>query len=302
MRSLMKTAPPTATADHIPTFDLYGEVPGGAALPLPHIETIAARSRLHDWDIRPHRHRTLHQLLLIGAGGGAVRVEGREAPFGAPTLIVMPAGLVHGFRFEPDTEGFVLTIPDAFLVAAGLSGAEPPPGLSEPLALALDAETLARVQGAFSELQDELRLPRPERSRAVAAHLALVLVAVTRLNATRARAGAKPSADMALVARFGQLIEEQLSAHLPVADFSAALKVTERQLTGACRRTLGLSPLQVVHRRLLIEAKRRLAYTGLSVAEVGFGLGFADAGYFSRFFTRREGMSPSAFREAAGGG
>ena len=300
MRAKVKPARVEVRSDQIPTFELYGELPGETALPLPHIETIAARSRLHDWDIRPHRHRALHQLLLINAGGGAVTVEGRDLAFGAPTLIAMPAGLVHGFRFEPDTEGFVLTAPDAFLAAAGLAGAEAPPGLAEPLVIALDPETLARVRAAFGELQDELRLPRLERSRAVAAHLALILVAAARLNATRARAVAKPSSDMALITRFGQLIEEQLLAHWPVADFAAALKVTERQLTGACRRMLGMSPLQVVHRRLLIEAKRRLIYTGLSVTEVGFGLGFSDAAYFSRFFTQREGLSPSAFREAAG--
>ena len=287
---------PAAQSELIPTFQLYGEAPA-ETLPQVHIETISSRSRLHDWDIRPHRHARLHQLLLAVAGGGGVRVEGREVAFAAPALVAMPAGLVHGFRFEPETEGYVLTLSEDFMASAGLEGAN---GLKAPLIAPLDHDAARRLEDAFAEIQGELRTPRLERSRAIAAHVALILVAAARLSASQAPA--KPSADLALVTRFGQLIEERMQDHWPVAAYADALKVTERQLTGACRRAVGASPLQVMHRRLLTEAKRRLAYTGASVGEVGFALGFRDAGYFSRFFTQREGVSPSAFREAAGGG
>ena len=283
-------------SDLIPTFELYGEAPA-EALPQVHIETISSRSRLHDWDIRPHRHLRLHQLLLVAVGGGGVSVEGLELAFAAPTLIAMPAGLVHGFRFEPETEGYVLTLSDDFLTGAGLEGSS---GLEAPLIARMDEAGLHRLRSAFADVQAELRLPRLERARAVAAHVALILVAAARLSASQARA--KPSTDALLVARFGQLVEERLSEHWPVAAYAEALKVTERQLTGACRRALGASPLQLAHRRMMAEAKRRLVYTGLSVGEVGFALGFRDAGYFSRFFTRREGVSPSVFREAADSG
>jgi len=234
-------------------------------------------------------------LLLVAMGGGGVSVEGRELAFAAPTLVAMPAGLVHGFRFEPETEGYVLTLSDDFLGGAGLEGSS---GLESPLVARVEPPDLDRLNAAFAEVQAELRLPRLERARAVAAHVALILVAAARLSASQAPA--RLSADALLVARFGQLVEERLAEHWPVAAYADALKVTERQLTGACRRAVGASPLQLAHRRMMAEAKRRLVYTGLSVGEVGFALGFRDAGYFSRFFTQREGMSPSAFREAAG--
>jgi len=43
-----------------------------------------------------------------------------------------------------------------------------------------------------------------------------------------------------------------------------------------------------------------LLYTDLSVAQAAWELGFEDAAYFSRFFTAREGRSPTAFRAGAG--
>jgi AraC family transcriptional activator of pobA len=49
----------------------------------------------------------------------------------------------------------------------------------------------------------------------------------------------------------------------------------------------------------MVEAKRLLLYTGMTVAEVGYDLGFEDPAYFTRFFAEREGRAPSAFRAAA---
>ena len=47
-----------------PRFFLFGEPPHEADERFFHIETIADRSRLYDWKIRPHTHRDLHQLLV----------------------------------------------------------------------------------------------------------------------------------------------------------------------------------------------------------------------------------------------
>jgi AraC family transcriptional activator of pobA len=51
-----------------------------------------------------------------------------------------------------------------------------------------------------------------------------------------------------------------------------------------------------VHLRLLVEAERQLRYTSLSIAQIGYHLGFHDPAYFSRFFTTRMRLSPREFR------
>jgi AraC family transcriptional activator of pobA len=47
---------------------------------------------------------------------------------------------------------------------------------------------------------------------------------------------------------------------------------------------------------MLVEAERQLRYTGMSVAQVAYFLGFEDPAYFTRFFSRRTGVSPKVFR------
>ncbi len=56
--------------------------------------------------------------------------------------------------------------------------------------------------------------------------------------------------------------------------------------------------LQLIHERVLLEAKRNLIYTVQSVSQISYGLGFNDPAYFSRFFKRLTGQPPKAFRHA----
>src|SRR5262249_27896531 len=91
----------------IPRFFLYGEPPRDPGERFVHVETIADRSRVHDWRIQPHAHRDLHQLLVISSGGGEMEAETQRQEFRAPALLIVPAGIVHGFSFAEDTEGYV---------------------------------------------------------------------------------------------------------------------------------------------------------------------------------------------------
>jgi AraC-like DNA-binding protein len=71
-----------------------------------------------------------------------------------------------------------------------------------------------------------------------------------------------------------------------------------RTLTRACLAVTGRTAKQVVDDRVALEARRLLACTSLSVAEVGRRLGFPEPTNFGRFFHREAGLSPGAFRAA----
>ena len=84
-----------------------------------------------------------------------------------------------------------------------------------------------------------------------------------------------------------------------VASLAAELGISATQLNRLCRAQLGRGALELLHERMALEAQRQLAYTTLSVKRIGLELGFADPGYFTRFFQRLCGMSPTAWREQA---
>jgi AraC family transcriptional regulator, transcriptional activator of pobA len=116
----------TLSTSSIKVYNLFGE--SGDLPDVVHCETIASRSVLHDWTLAAHRHARLHQVLLIERGGGEATLEGRIVPLKPMQIVNVPVGHVHGFRFVPDTQGWVLTIAaeildEALLVSEGLRSA-----------------------------------------------------------------------------------------------------------------------------------------------------------------------------------
>lgn len=57
----------------VPVFKLYGAPLEWPTPDLLHCESIPARSRLHDWEIKPHRHADLAQLLYVRKGWARAR-------------------------------------------------------------------------------------------------------------------------------------------------------------------------------------------------------------------------------------
>lgn len=102
----MATSVPDTAA--VPAFGLYGEQHADAA-ELLHWESIAARSRLHDWQIVPHRHEDLAQLVYVQRGPATLQLDGRTQRLRGASVVWLPPLCVHGFAFDPAVRGHVIT-------------------------------------------------------------------------------------------------------------------------------------------------------------------------------------------------
>lgn len=287
----------------IERYALYGE-PAEAAEPhFMHVERIPERSGAHHWSIKPHTHSRLHQLLLLTAGGGAMQAEATLLQCAAPALLVLPAGTVHAFEFSPQTDGLVITVADSFVEEVGRRASPIADLLAGPLSLEMpDSEPMARpIAEAFHALAEEFTWAAPGRMLMVEAHLLRILVGGGRLALGR---GPSPpggvSGDALLVERFRRTIEENFRGRLPVGRYARLLGVSESRLSAACHRIHGEPAVRLVQKRRLVEAQRHLIYTNQSIAEIGFFLGYEDPSYFSRFFMKLAGMSPSDYRRRHG--
>src|SRR5690554_1295592 len=98
------------------------------------------------------------------------------------------------------------------------------------------------------------------------------------------------------MANYQALIEAQFRRQPSVEQFAAQLGMSSAHLNTLCRRLADRSALQLLHERLLLEAKRQLTYTNMTVSQVSDSLGFSEPAYFTRFFKRHTGLSPREFR------
>jgi AraC family transcriptional activator of pobA len=278
-----------STSSSIQSYGLFGE---SSHLPdVMHCETIAERSVLHGWELAPHRHARLHQVLLIQSGGGMAHLDGNAIALHANSLVNVPSGHVHAFRFRPGTQGWVATLADELL--------------DEILSRVGDVrETLSRscvieANEPISQIMGQIWREFCENSRA----RALVL---RGLNATllgwvaRAASVSDPKDpqhnESRVIQRFKELVDAHHLEHWRVADYAQALSVSPTHLNRLTRAATGHSASGLIEGRMMREARRQLAYTNLSVATIAYAMGFSDPAYFTRVFTRDAGLSPRAFR------
>jgi AraC family transcriptional activator of pobA len=291
------------SADRVPAFFLYGEALRPPDERTVHVETIEARSRLHDWHIRPHRHRDLHQVLIVWRGRIDVQLDGDRNALSGPALVIVPPGTVHAFRFARDTDGLVVTFApelarEVLHTSSGLIEMLDKPTVTSMRARQIGT-TDTRALGAM--LLREFARSALGRESSLCGLLGALLTQTLRLS-HGATAHPPTAAHRAreLVGRFRQVLEQRYREHVGVAAYARLLGCTEGALRKACLAVSDLSPIEVVHSRVLIEAERQLRYTGQTVTQIAYFLGYEDPAYFSRFFTRRMGVTPRAFRGRPG--
>jgi AraC family transcriptional regulator, transcriptional activator of pobA len=276
-----------------PSFFLYGEACRTADRGFLHVEELQARCRPNGWAIQLHRHLDLHHLFHITRGKGFVLTEHRAIAFVAPQIIVVPAPAVHGFRFDPETSGQVLTGSAAHF-ASLLGRSADLIALTRDLVCAAPARD-ASLAGDIRRLAEELSRHAFGHETAAEARLLAIMVDVLRSVRADGAGAARPGSDESLVAHLRRVVEARFREGLTIADYAGTLGVTVPRLRRACRSAM-LSPGRIVQERRLIEAKRLLLTSTMSIAEVGDAVGLSDPAYFSRAFGRWVGEPPSSFR------
>ncbi len=270
-------------------YSLFGEA---AQLPdVMHCETIAARSALHDWELQPHRHARLHQLLLLESGSGLAQLEGQTVALEPLALVNVPPGDVHGFSFAPGTEGYVATLADEMRDELLAQAGEVHRALSTSRVLRADDALVATMRQIGAEFAG-----RGAARALVLRGLCTSLLGLAARAATAAAPRGGQPAESNLLRRFEALLEAHYLRHWKVADYARALAVTPTHLSRVLRAATGRPVSRLIDDRVVREARRNLAYTRLSVTSIAYTLGFADPAYFSRVFTRSLGLSPRAFR------
>ena len=268
----------TPAPNPVPVFQLYGETHAWSTPDPIHCESIPARSSLYDWEIRPHRHAGLVQLLYVHSGEAELEVEGVVTHVREATLQVSPPLCVHGFRFTAQIHGYVLSLAQPF--AEELSRLLDSAVLEQPQCYAV-GEDQRYLSTLFDSIDREYARHEPGRELMLRSLVSALLVWLSRRH----------------LQAFRRLVETHFREHLPIEHYAQCLSISAAHLNALCRRLAGVSALQLINQRLLLEAKRNLVYTGMTVQEVSDQLGFSEPAYFSRFFKRGTGQPPKAFRD-----
>jgi AraC-like DNA-binding protein len=104
-----------------------------------------------------------------------------------------------------------------------------------------------------------------------------------------------------LALRYRESVQRLATKRHAVGDYARELAVSAGSLNTMCKRHLGRGAKDVIEEQLVVEARRLLLYSDETASRVAIRLGFKDASYFSRFFRRANGCTPSEFRARSAG-
>jgi AraC-like DNA-binding protein len=100
-----------------------------------------------------------------------------------------------------------------------------------------------------------------------------------------------------IIREFNYLVEGHFSRHHDVAFYASKLNKSPKTLSNLFSIFSERAPLNIIHDRIMIHARRQISYTNLSIKEIAYQLGYEDIQTFSRFFKNKEGVSPLQYRE-----
>lgn len=161
----------------------------------------------------------------------------------------------------------------------------------------LDEFQSARMASIFEELGEEFLHQDSTMEEMLRILLKKVIIIGTRIwKQKNMIIGDEIGHEAEFFRRFSQLVEWNYYKHHTVAEYAELLKITPKALSKRIGKVHRSGPNEIIKERIILEAKRLLAHTSMSVKEIGYKLGYDDPSYFIRLFTSQVSTSPQSFR------
>ncbi len=284
----------------IPHYFLYGETAATEALDYINVSALEESLPKHNWEIRPHRHDNLHQLLVVEEGKALIRMRDHSSEEKGHCILSIPPKEVHGFIHQPGVKGYIVTIVESFLhgVFAESERQQFTFLFNEPLIIRLDQDSKASwdFEMLMRQIVREYRQQKQGQSCVIGAYLKILFVLLGRSAHHTRPTEQKFDAKIKLYEDFQRLLEEHFMDHWAVNQYASEISLTSGRLNRLCQRYAGQNAMQIIHGRVVTEAKRKLIYADLSMNEIAYELGFKDPAYFSRFFTKHCNEPPGKYK------
>jgi len=243
----------------------------------------------------PHRH-SFFTFILVISGEGSHDIDFTNYPLKANRLFLIAPDQVHAWKKLKRVKGYVVLFTEGFVALSKgrkIMANWPLFKPQQQCYFDLNVEEVKQWEGEFLFMENEANTNDNFSRDALFYSLGTLLVRASRLylnhNASRIIESGQD-----LLFTFQELIEIHYINKRTSKEYAALLHITPNHLNESAG--------ELIRQRVLLEAKRLLAHTQLSVAEVAYKLNFDDNSYFGRYFKKYTGLTPAIFRNSQGRG
>lgn len=243
----------------------------------------------------PHKH-DFFQIMLVTSGSGLHQIDFEKHKVIPNQMFLMKPGQMHSWALSKNVKGFIVEFNHQSMNAIKDSSKLIDDFSNSPDAYSFtNRKNFKEIVRLTEMMIHEFETKREMHDLSLQGYLASFLILIIRSY----QAHLKQHKTLSVLEKFKDLLEKNFKQVHAVEFYARELKTSPKALTMQFSRSLGKPPSQLIQDRILLEAKRFLAFSHLSIAEIGYELGFEDANYFSRFFRKHMKKTPAQFRKEA---
>ena len=261
-----------------------------------YIEIVELQERNSYDSSTPHKHEYI-EVFLFSKGGGNHMIDFKNHGVKSKSVHFVFPNQIHKVIRELDTFGHVVLVSKEYFSAVDyeLYVQFFHAYYLNPV-ITFAPESFQRVQGILQQMKMELFKKEPFYKPVVKDYLQLLIQLFLRELAKSTPSKLEEDVDFKTYMDLLILVESNYKGHLPISFYCDQLRVTNRKLNMICKKYNSGSCSSVVLARIVLEAKKLLLYSDLSIKDVMFALNYSDAAYFNRFFKSKTGSTPSAYK------
>lgn len=169
-----------------------------------------------------------------------------------------------------------------------------------------DEVQCAKIQSIYDQMQEEMPSDYAGRLDVLHCYLHLLVHTALRIQGTNQNQyEAHPNASQRITELFIELLERQFPVDYPhttlalrtPSDYANRLSIHVNHLNKVVKETTGRTTSELIAERVMKECTQYLLHTRLSISEIAFCMGFETTSYFSRFYRKHTGNTPTEVRE-----
>jgi AraC family transcriptional regulator, transcriptional activator of pobA len=240
-----------------------------------------------------HRH-DYFEIIFFNRTGGTHEIDFHEYPIKKNSIHIISPGQVHLLRRNKNVGGHVLSFKQELFFnysATHLSIFSP---ANYPI-IQFKQKPADKIEKIISEIVSEYNAASEMKREAITAYLVVLLVEIKR-SYNPSPDFIPQSTDHDLTRRFREMVEKEFLLIRQVTDYASKLNITPGHLNDTVKKDTGKNASEIIHNRIILEAKRLLYHSSQSIKEIAATLHYEDPSYFVRFFKSNTGSTPLEFR------
>ncbi|MEP3390087.1 MAG: helix-turn-helix domain-containing protein [Reichenbachiella sp.] len=163
--------------------------------------------------------------------------------------------------------------------------------------LSLDEKERSSLQTLLQVFEDEFQNKDNIQGEMLQMLLKRFIIKCTRLARAQTLGVSVATDASETIRKFNVLVDEHYKSLKQVADYADLMFKSPKTLSNVFKQHGSKSPLQLIHDRVVIEARRQLLKTSKTAKEIAFDLGFDNVSSFNKLFKKCTNSSPVEFRK-----